>query len=369
MPAAADDRGTRRRGEARHGLSIRPGRVRLLRACRGRLRLAGGWPAHSRRRDLGQRDGRRGGHVQRADPARLRDVGDRVGGRQQAGRAAPVLVAQGQADVAVQRRLMQRHRAAGQLDRHHGQPGRPGRGHPGRRVGQLRPRQVAAGAQRGLAGRGMVGRGSVAAQPQLVDAECGRRPDDRPTLNGCPTDSSSSPIRPWVRRRQDRFSRFTSVAPSCRGPAGAPAPEFPLLVIAGPIIRRGRPADPQHPVPGAGRHPVSRPARRPPASAAASPSPGCAAPPGRRRRREPAGPARRRAAHAGPPCRSGSAGWTRSARSAAGRAGSPGGRQRTCSSPAAAALRRHRSSARRFTSVAHTAAPGARLARVSASGP
>ena len=65
---------------------------------------------------LGQRDRRGGGHVQRAHPAGLRYVGDHVGGGQQRGGAAAVLVAEGQADIPGQRRLVQRDRAVGQLD-------------------------------------------------------------------------------------------------------------------------------------------------------------------------------------------------------------------------------------------------------------
>ena len=38
-----------------------------------------------------------------------------------------------------------------------------------------------------------------------------------PTLKGWLTESSSSASRPSVRRRQSRFSRFTSVGRSCRG--------------------------------------------------------------------------------------------------------------------------------------------------------
>jgi tetratricopeptide (TPR) repeat protein len=70
---------------------------------------------------LGHRDGGRHRHVQRSDPAGLRDIGDRVGHGEQRRGAAAVLIADGQADVAVQRRLGQRHGAGGQLDRHHPQ--------------------------------------------------------------------------------------------------------------------------------------------------------------------------------------------------------------------------------------------------------
>src|SRR5580698_8215628 len=47
-----------------------------------------------------------------------------------------------------------------------------------------------------------------------------------PTLNGWPTESSSSSRRPSVRRRHSRLSRFTSVGRSCLGgpPAAPPAP-------------------------------------------------------------------------------------------------------------------------------------------------
>jgi tetratricopeptide (TPR) repeat protein/transcriptional regulator with XRE-family HTH domain len=54
---------------------------------------------------LGHRDGGRHRHVQRSDPAGLRDIGDRVGHGEQRRRAAMVLIADGQADVAVQRRV------------------------------------------------------------------------------------------------------------------------------------------------------------------------------------------------------------------------------------------------------------------------
>src|SRR5215469_10694140 len=66
---------------------------------------------------LGQGDRRRGGDVQRADPAELGYVGDRVGRGQQRGRAAAILVTQRQAYVTGERRLVQRYRAVGQLDR------------------------------------------------------------------------------------------------------------------------------------------------------------------------------------------------------------------------------------------------------------
>src|SRR5262245_15137247 len=81
-----------------------------------------------------------------------------------------------------------------------------------------------------------------------------------PTLNGCPTDSSSSPSRPCVRRRQVRLSRFTSVAPSWRGPAAAPASGFPLLVICLPILRLAGPPRPQHAVASPRGDPVCCPA-------------------------------------------------------------------------------------------------------------
>ena len=78
--------------------------------------------------------------------------------------------------------------------------------------------------------------------------------------------------------------------------------------------------------------------------------------------RRPAGAARCAAARGAPPCRPGSAGWTRSGRTA----GRPGCRRRcvacTPSSPSAAALRRVRSSARSLTSSAQTVAPGERRA-------
>jgi tetratricopeptide (TPR) repeat protein len=128
---------------------------------------------------LGHRDGGRHRHVQRSDPAGLRDIGNRVGHSEQRGRAAAILIADGQADVAVQRRLGQRHGAGGQLDRHHPQArGRRGLGR-GDRIGLHRGLDQPLGAERGLGHAGMAERGRAAAQPQVLRAEGGRRADDR----------------------------------------------------------------------------------------------------------------------------------------------------------------------------------------------
>src|SRR5215469_2174423 len=63
-----------------------------------------------------------------------------------------------------------------------------------------------------------------------------------PTLNGCPTLSSSNPSRASVRRRQPRLRRLTSVMPSCRGVIGAVAVssahfQYPVAGARGDSIR------------------------------------------------------------------------------------------------------------------------------------
>ncbi len=158
-----------------------------------------------------------------------------------------------------------------------------------------------------------------------------------PTLNGWPTESSSSASLAWVSRRQDRFSRLTSVGRSWRRAAGP--------VAAGPVM--GRP-----PVPGTRLvPPAGGPASRPrPASAAASPS-------------QPAS----RSCSAALPTRIG--GLDQISPNRAGNAGSPGAAQRTFGSPARCAFSAHSSSARSFTSTAQMVAPGDLAASTSASGP
>jgi tetratricopeptide (TPR) repeat protein len=128
---------------------------------------------------LGHRDGGRHRHVQRSHPAGLRNVRDRVGHGEQGRRAAAVLVADRQADVAVQQRLRQRHGAGGQLERHHPQArGRRGLGR-GDRIGLHGGLDQPLGAERGLGDARMAQRGRAAAQPQVLRAEGGRRADDR----------------------------------------------------------------------------------------------------------------------------------------------------------------------------------------------
>ena len=100
-----------------------------------------------------------------------------------------------------------------------------------------------------------------------------------------------------------------------------------------------------------------------------SPSPGCAAPPGRPRRPGPAGPASRPAARAGPACRSGSAGWTRSAPKPAGQGRVTGRHAADVAQAGRRGVTAHSASARSFTSMAHTRAPGDRAASTRASGP
>ena len=156
-----------------------------------------------------------------------------------------------------------------------------------------------------------------------------------PTLNGWPTDSSSSPTVAWVRRRQDRFSRLTSVGPSCLRPVS-------VVVTAAPS-----PASPAAPGIPPGRRPGPPPSPPRPASAAASPSPGCAARPG-----SAAPPAASRPSQAGSsscsaalPIRIG--GLDQISRKLAGRSGVIGRRRSgRWPGPAGAALPAHSSSAR-----------------------
>src|SRR5580692_9985815 len=54
-----------------------------------------------------------------------------------------------------------------------------------------------------------------------------------PTLNGWPTESSSSARRPSVRRRHSRLSRFTSVGRSC---LGGPPPDPGVARPAGSLV-------------------------------------------------------------------------------------------------------------------------------------
>ena len=128
---------------------------------------------------LGHRDGRCHRDVQRSDPARLRDVGDRVGHREQRRRAAVVLVSDGEADVAVQRCLVQRDRSGGQFDHDH--PQARGRRRLGRRdrARLLRGLDQPLRTECGLAYARVAEGGRVAAQPQLLDPERGGRADDR----------------------------------------------------------------------------------------------------------------------------------------------------------------------------------------------
>ena len=136
------------------------------------------------------------GDVERADPARLRDVGDRVGHREQGGRAAVVLVAERQADVAVQRRLVQRDGARGQLDGDHPQArGRRllGRGDRARLGGRLRRSRWVPSAVLPTPGWDS---GAVLPHSHRCSApKAAAVRTIEPTLNGWPTESSSSASR------------------------------------------------------------------------------------------------------------------------------------------------------------------------------
>ena len=109
------------------------------------------------------------------------------------------------------------------------------------------------GAQRGLAGRGVLGRGAVAAQPDLVDAERGRGPDDRPDVERLadrleqqgqpgPGGPPPGPVQPLDVRRTQRPGR------------GGPAPVPSVRRLSAPVT--GAP-----PAPGSrpGPRPVPRP--------------------------------------------------------------------------------------------------------------
>src|ERR1700730_12939528 len=146
--------------------------------------LASGAALVRRRRPLAApnlAEGNSGGDrdIERADPADLRDVGRRGDRAKQGGRAAVVLVPDRQANVALQRRLEQRHRARRELDGPHADPVLRrglGRGRRGRlAVGREEP----VGAKGGLAHRREVQVGRVAAQPDGLHAERGGRPHDR----------------------------------------------------------------------------------------------------------------------------------------------------------------------------------------------
>ena len=202
-----------------------------------------------------------------------------------------VLVAERQADVAVQRRLVQRDGAGGQLDGDH--PQARGRRRLGRRdrarLGGRRHEPL--GAERRLA-HARVGQRRVLPHSQTCSApKAAAERTIEPTLNGWPTESSSSASRAWVARRHSRFSRLTSTGRSWRGRPGRRRPggtgevtgESPRLVR--PKIR-----------PGAGGSRCARPGASPasparPASGAASRRPRWRPATGRRGRRAPAGAA------------------------------------------------------------------------------
>src|SRR5258708_36043764 len=77
--------------------------------------------------NLGESDAGRDRDVEGAYPARLRDVCHGVDRGQQGGRAAVVLAADGEADVAVQGCLREGEGAGGELEGDHAVPGRGGR--------------------------------------------------------------------------------------------------------------------------------------------------------------------------------------------------------------------------------------------------
>ena len=181
--------------------------------------VVGCGPLAAARLRQGDRCGDR--HVERADPAHLRYVGDPVHGRQRGRGAAVVLVADRQADRAVQGRVEQRDRARGELDRDD----------PEAVLGRLLDRVDRDGVRYADRNRSV----PSAVLPTAGRSRSGVLPHSQtdstpnaaavlmiePTLNGWPTESSSSARRPSVRRRHSRLSRFTSVGRSCLG--GPPA--------------------------------------------------------------------------------------------------------------------------------------------------
>ena len=123
------------------------------------------------------------GDVQRADPADLRNVGHLVGRRQQRGRAAAVLMAERQADVAADGRPMQRHRAVGQLDRDQPQARRPDLAPPPRpgcaTCSNDRYRPVPSAV---LRADGCIGSAASPHSQIRSTPNAGRGPDDRPEV-------------------------------------------------------------------------------------------------------------------------------------------------------------------------------------------
>ena len=99
-----------------------------------------------------------------------------------AGRQPPVLVAEGQAHVAVEVRLVQRHGRVGELDADDRVAvGLRRLGRPDRVLDHV-PRQVALGAEGGATGALVARLGGRAREPQVVDPERGGGADDGPDV-------------------------------------------------------------------------------------------------------------------------------------------------------------------------------------------
>ena len=269
-----------------------------------------------------------------------------------AARDAAVLVADHQADVAVEPGLGQGRGVVGQLDRHQAVALGAGRG--GGRHARVVPRPVeeALGAERGLAGLHVGRRGGGAGQPQVVDREGGGGAQDRPDVE----------------------RRLHVVEHQRHPPVGAPPPRAVQALEPGRVelaahrLTGSRPA--QHPVGHAAR-PAGRPAiPAARASGAASRRPRCFCTTSRARpssARRPSQPISR-SCSAGLPMRIGGLDQmrARTARPRAPRRGRPRGRCRARPRRRWPAVR---ASARSLTSTAHTVAPGDRDASVRAIGP
>ncbi len=309
-------------------LRVRRGRG----SCRSR--------AHSLATQLVQRDRRGGGDVERPDLAEQWQEGDLVAGR----RAWPGC-------------------SLGPRGRRRGRSSPPapsscsGRG----AVGQLEAHDAVARLPGGVDGRDR-GVGAVEGEVALRCRARSCPPWCRRGRGVCPASHTSSTRRAAAVRMMAPTLNGPCTSSSTSADATRPCDAATLGAAASCRCRRAasRRAHLEHAVARLASCGGRRTSPPPPTSGGASRPRGASARRARRARRVPAGPARCRAGRAGRalPMRIGGFDHSSSTTRSAGT--SSGGTARTLASPSRSAFARHRSSARSFTSTAHTVAAGER---------